>query len=75
MNNAMDKHERFILDTLLSAVIGHARRIGVGSDEAALASFLRLGPILQAKGFTADRLMAAIKASTLHTHDASGRLQ
>lgn len=74
-HNPMQKHEQFILNTLLPAITGHARRIGANSDEAALASFLALGTILQAHGFTEDSLLEAIKASALTTHDAPEGLQ
>ena len=72
---SMQKHEGFIMNTLLPAVISHARNIGVSSDEAALAAFLSLGTILQTQGFTADSLMTAIKASALSTHEAPEGLQ
>lgn len=69
-NNPMQKHEAFILDELLPAVVNHAHRIGVSSDEAALTSFMALGTVLQTKGFDADTLLMAIQGSALATHDA-----
>lgn len=69
-NNPMQKHEAFILDELIPAVVNHARRVGVTSDEAALASFMALGTVLQAGGFTAESLLMAIEGSALATHDA-----
>lgn len=74
-NNPMQKHEAFILDSLLSMVAAHARSVGVSLDEAALASFLALGTILLSKGFTDASLLAAIKASALTTHDAPEGMQ
>lgn len=75
MINAMDKHEKFLLDDLLPALVGHARRVGCDPDEAALASFMALGTLLIERGFSADSLMVAIKASALTTHDAPEGLQ
>lgn len=74
-NNPMQKHEAFILDELLPAVVNHAHRLGVTSDEAALASFMALGTALQAKGFTAKSLLMAIQGSALITHDAPEAMQ
>lgn len=75
MNNRIKKHEAFILNTLLPAIVDHAQRVGVNKDEAALAVFLSMGTILQSQGFTADSLLTAIKGSALSTHDAPGGLQ
>jgi len=75
MNNAMDKHQAFIIDTLLPAVVNHARQIGCQSDEAALAAFLALGTVLIDRGLSAESLFAAVKGSALTTHDAPEGLQ
>ena len=74
-NNPMQKHEAFILEGLLPMVAAHARNVGVGLDEAALASFLALGTILLSKGSTDASLLAAIKSSALTTHHAPEGMQ
>lgn len=74
-HDPMKKHEAFIATVLLPAIVNHARRVGVSSDEAALSAFLSLGTILQSKGFTDASLLVAIKASALSTHDAPEGLQ
>ncbi|MFW7342870.1 hypothetical protein V0R37_15180 [Pollutimonas sp. H1-120] len=71
----MQKHEQFIMDMLLPAIVDHARNIGVNTDEAALAAFLSLGTVLQSTGLSTDDLMAAVKASAPTTHDAPEALQ
>lgn len=66
--NPMQKHETFILDTLLPIVAAHARAIGASSEESAMAAFLALGTVLQSKGFSDSDLLTAIKVSRLGVH-------
>lgn len=75
MENAMTKHEDFILDAILPAIMGHARAIDCDPLEAALAVFMSLGTLLLTRGCTPDSLLAAIHGSTIATHDAPEGLQ
>lgn len=75
MQNAMTKHETFILDTVLPIVVSHARAVNCDTAEAALAVFLALGTLLLTRGFTPDSLLAAIQGSALVTHEAPEGLQ
>ncbi len=75
MKNAMDKHEPFIMDTLLPLVMAHSARVKCTPDEAALAVLMSMGTILQTRGYTADSLLMAIQGSAHSTHDAPGGLQ
>lgn len=71
----MDKHEDFLLDTLMPIIAAHAAEVGVSMEEAAMASFLCLGTILQHKGRTERDLLAAIKASAMGVHAEPGAMQ
>lgn len=71
----MDKHEAFLLDTLMPLLAAHAAKVGVSLEEAAMASFLCLGTILQCKGHTDRDLLAAIKASAMGVHPEPGAMQ
>ncbi|NYT67702.1 hypothetical protein [Pusillimonas noertemannii] len=75
MSNAMEKHEKFILDDVLPSIFAHSAKVECGSVETALAVFMALGTILQEQGVSADTLLAAIRCSALSTHDAPEGLQ
>ncbi len=75
MDNAMTKHEGFILDTVLPVIMGQARALNCDPLEAALAVFMSLGTLLLTRGYTPDSLLQAIRASAATTHDAPGGLQ
>lgn len=71
----MQKHEAFILDTVLPAIADHSRQTRCNMDDAVFAVFLTLGIILQSEGFTHDELLLAIKAGATVAHDSPGGLQ
>lgn len=75
MTNAMEKHEEFVLDYLLPIIMAHAAQVKCEPEEAALAVFMSLGTILQARGFTPDSLLMAIQGSALASHEAPEGLQ
>ncbi|MNR20731.1 hypothetical protein D3C85_1375880 [compost metagenome] len=71
----MDDHEPFIFDQLLPLVVGYARTSNIPSEVAALAAFLSLATVLQAKGLSRSTLVACSDAARLPTHDAPEVLQ
>ena len=75
MNNAMEKHEAFILDTMLPVIMAHARQVKCEPEEAVLAVFMSLSTILLERGFSSSSLLMAIQGSALSTHDAPEGLQ
>ncbi len=75
MNNDMDKHENFLLETLLPLVFLHAKEVNCSAEESAMACFLSLATVLQARGFTSTDLMAAIKSASIHTQPSPEVLQ
>lgn len=67
----VEDHEDFILDTVLPLIVGHARVSNTPSEVVALACFLSLATILQAKGLSRDALMQCIDGARLPTiHEA-----
>lgn len=75
MNNEMEKHETFMLDTLLPMVFVHAQDVKCTAEESALACFLTLATVLQARGLTDADLLHAIRAASLDVTDISEILQ
>ena len=69
--NRAEDHEGFILDELLPRIVVYARASSTPSEVVALACFLGLATILQAKGLGRDTLLKALDASRLPTiHEA-----
>lgn len=68
-------HGNFILESILPDIVEQAVDSDRDMIEVALAVFMSLGTILQGCGMTPDSLLAAVKASTLSTHDAPEGLQ
>ncbi|TBU86781.1 hypothetical protein [Phytopseudomonas dryadis] len=68
-------HEQFLFKDLLPLVIGHAKRIGLPSEEVASASFLALATILQSRGFDRELLMRAIDAANIPMHGVQETIQ
>lgn len=67
----VEDHEAFILDVLLPQIVGHARASHTPTEVVALASFLSLATILQAKGLSRASLMQCIDGARLPTiHEA-----
>lgn len=75
MKNPMEKHESFILDTLLPMLANQSRAVNAPMGETAMAVFLALGTVLQSTGVSDQALIAAIKASKPDTHPGPERLQ
>ena len=72
----VEDHEDFILDTVLPLIVGRARASSTPSEVVALACFLSLATILQAKGLGRDTLMQCIDGARLPTiHEAPEGLQ
>lgn len=69
------KHEEFILDTLLPMVFMHAKQVPCQPEESAMACFISLATVLQARGFTDSDLMAAINSASLSVTEAPEVLQ
>lgn len=67
----VEDHEPFIFDQLLPLIVGYARASNTPSEVVALASFLSLATILQAKGLSRDTLLQCIDGARLPTiHEA-----
>ncbi len=67
----VEVHEDFCLDAVLPLIVGHARASNTPSEVVALACFLSLATILQAKGLGRDTLMQCIDGARLPTiHEA-----
>ena len=75
MENAMTKHEAFVLDCLLPIIMVHAAQVECDPDEAALAVFMSLGAILVTRGFTPDALLMMIRGIVPSVHEAPEVLQ
>lgn len=72
----VEDHEGFILDELLPRIVVYARASNTPSEVVALACFLSLATILQAKGLGRDTLMQCIDSARLPTiHEAPEGLQ
>ena len=61
----MATHEVFVLGDLLPLVVGHAKAEGHPTEMVALACFLSLSTVLQAKGITREALVQGITASSV----------
>lgn len=70
-----ETHQDFICDLLLPAIVGYARSNGHPAEAVALASFMSLATVLEAKGITRDVLLQAIDASTGEGQQAGETLQ
>jgi len=75
MTDPMQKHEQFILDTLLPLVFTHAKAVSCSPEESALACFLSLSSVLRARGFSDDDLMTAIRSASLPVCQSPGGMQ
>ena len=62
-SNDMATHEVFVLGDLLPLVVGHAKAEGHPTEMVALACFLSLSTVLQAKGIPRETLVQGITAS------------
>ena len=71
----MEDHEEFIFDQLLPLIIGYARTCNIPTEVAALAVFLSLATVLQAKGLNRTILINCIDSARLPTDDQQGVLQ
>lgn len=71
----MEDHEEFIFDQLLPLIIGYARTCNIPTEVAALAAFLSLATVLQAKGLNRGTLINCIDSARLPTHDKPEVLQ
>lgn len=72
----VEDHEAFILDELLPRIVGYASASNTPTEVVALASFLSLATILQAKGLSRASLMQCIDGARLPTiHEAPEGLQ
>ena len=70
-----EDHEGFILDELLPRIVVYARASSTPSEVVALACFLSLATILQAKGLSRESLRQCINGARLPIHDAPEELQ
>ncbi len=75
MIDPMKKHERFVLEELLPMVFVHAKAVNCSPEESAMACFLSVATVLQARGLTDDDLIAAIKSSSILIADTPEVLQ
>ncbi|MDI3274858.1 hypothetical protein [Pseudomonas sp. AL03] len=64
-SNDMATHEAFVLGDLLPLVVGHAKSEGHPTEMVALACFLSLSTVLQAKGIPRESLVQGITASNV----------
>lgn len=71
----MEDHEEFIFDQLLPLIIGYARTCNIPTEVAALAAFLSLATVLQAKGLNRTIMINCIDSARLPTDDQQGVLQ
>ncbi|MGP3792518.1 hypothetical protein [Pseudomonas sp. B392_1p] len=71
----VEDHEAFILDELLPHIIGYARASNTPTEVVAMACFLSLATILQAKGLSRESLRQCINGARLPIHDAPEELQ
>lgn len=72
----VEDHEAFILDELLPRIVGYASASNTPTEVVALASFLSLATILQAKGLSRASLMQCIDGARLPAiHEAPEGLQ
>lgn len=71
----MEDHEEFIFDQLLPLIIGYAHTCKIPPEVAALAAFLSLATVLQAKGLNRTILINCIDTARLPTDDQPGVLQ
>lgn len=71
----VEDHERFILDTLFPLLISYARSCGTLTEVVALACFMSLATILQAKGLSRESLHQCIDGARVQIHDAPEGLQ
>ncbi len=75
MTDPMQKHEQFMLDTLLPLVFSHARAVRCAPEESAMACFLTLATVLQSRGLNDADLLHAIRAASLDVTHISEILQ
>lgn len=71
----VETHEPFILNTLLPSIAGQADKTQHPASVVALACFMSMATILQAKGLNRSTLMSLIDSSRLDLHDAPEVLQ